>query len=120
MDFNDTPEEAGFRAEARAFLDANAELKGRDDAAKEVIDRDAADPIRAAQEWQALKADNGWACITWPKEFGGRGGTPIQSVIWSQEEGRYKTPPNIFVIGIGMAGPTIMTHGTPEQKERYR
>jgi alkylation response protein AidB-like acyl-CoA dehydrogenase len=119
MDFNDTPEEAEFRAKARAFLDANAELKGPEDAAESVIERDDPETIRAAQAWQAKKFDNDFACITWPKEFGGRGGTPIQSVVWNQEEGRYKTPPNIFVIGIGMLGPTIMTHGTPEQKERY-
>jgi alkylation response protein AidB-like acyl-CoA dehydrogenase len=120
MDFNDTPEEAAFRAEARAWLEANAERKSPD----EVVGADLGERIddetlRAAQAWQKKKADAGWACITWPKEYGGRGGTSIQSVIWNQEESKFRTPPNIFGIGHGMCGPTIMTHGTPEQKERW-
>ena len=119
MDFNDTPEEAAFRAEARAFLDAHAERKTADDTTAIIIGTDDPEQIRAAQAWQALKADNGWACITWPKEFGGRGGAPIQSVIWNQEEAKSRTPPNIFTIGLGMLGPTIMAHGSDEQKARF-
>jgi len=118
MDFQDTPEEAAFRAEARAWLDANAEplAPGEGKATAEGRDRET---VRAAQEWQARKADAGWACITWPEEYGGRGATPMQNVIWGQEEARYRTPPNIFVVGQGMLGPTIMAHGTEEQKRRY-
>ena len=119
MDFNDTPEEAAFRAEARAFLDAHAERKTADDTTAIIIGTDDPEQIRAAQAWQALKADNGWACITWPKEFGGRGGAPIQSVIWNQEEAKSRTPPKIFTIGLGMLGPTIMAHGSDEQKARF-
>jgi alkylation response protein AidB-like acyl-CoA dehydrogenase len=120
MDFNDTPEEAAFRAEVRAWLDANAERLKPGERAPGVAEG-RADPqgIARAQAWQAKKADAGWACITWPKEYGGRGATPIQSVIWNQEESRYKVPPNMFAIGQGMLGPTIMVHGTEEQKQRY-
>jgi len=119
MDFKDTPEEAAFRDEARAWLDANAERLQPGEAAAALEGR--ADPtlIQRAQAWQAKKADAGWACITWPREYGGRGATPIQSVIWNQEESHYKTPPNVFGIGQGMLGPTIMVHGTDEQKTRY-
>ncbi len=120
MDFNDTPEEAAFRAEARAWLEQNAEPRGPEDTARGLMgERTDPETVRRAQEWQAKKYDAGWACITWPREYGGRGGTPIQSVIWNQEEARFKTPPNIFGIGIGMAGPTIRAHGTEEQKRRY-
>jgi alkylation response protein AidB-like acyl-CoA dehydrogenase len=120
MDFNDTPEEAAFRAEARAWLEANAERRTSDDVAGTDLGERVDDAtLRAAQEWQKKKADAGWACITWPKEYGGRGGTAIQSVIWNQEESKFRTPPNIFGIGHGMCAPTIMTHGTPEQKERW-
>src|SRR5262245_13709203 len=120
MDFNDTPEEAAFRAEARAWLTANAELKDPGEAGTDALsEAESEDIIRWAQEWQAKKADAGWACITWPVEFGGRGASGIQSVIWNQEESKFKTPPNIFAIGQGMLGPTIMAHGTQKQKERY-
>src|SRR6185295_15485174 len=112
MDFNDTPEEAAFRAEARAWLEANAErLKPGERAPGIAEGRAEPGALKRAREWQAKKADAGWACITWPKEYGGRGATAIQSVIWKQEEARYKTPPNIFAIGQGMLGPTIMVHG---------
>jgi alkylation response protein AidB-like acyl-CoA dehydrogenase len=119
MDFTDTPEEAAFRAEARAWLDAHAERLKPGERAAGIEVRAEPGSLRRAQEWQAKKADAGWACITWPKEYGGRGATAIQSVIWNQEEARYRTPPNIFAIGQGMLGPTIMVHGTSEQKQRY-
>jgi acyl-CoA dehydrogenase len=119
MDFNDTPEEAAFRAEVRAWLDANAERLRPDEAAPGIEERGTAGGVKRAQEWQAKKADAGWACITWPAAYGGRGASRIQQVIWNQEESHYKTPPNIFAIGQGMLGPTIMAHGTDEQKQRY-
>ncbi len=120
MDFDDTPEEAAFRAEVRAWLDASAELKDPDDPGPSIYEaRGRPEFIKAAQEWQAKKADAGWACISWPEEYGGRAATPSQSLIFSQEESRYKVPPNIFTIGQGMLGPTIMEHGTDEQKKRY-
>jgi alkylation response protein AidB-like acyl-CoA dehydrogenase len=120
MDFDDTTEEAAFRAEARAWLDANAQLLNADEPpANMLAEGEEKGGIKRAKEWQAKKADAGWACITWPKEYGGRSATAIQSVIWNQEESRYKTPPGIFSIGQGMLGPTLMTHGTQEQKDRY-
>lgn len=119
MDFNDTPEEAKFRAEARAWLDANAERLKPGDATAVMSERGGAEIITWAKTWQAKKADAGWACITWPSEYGGRGANAIQSVVWHQEESRYKTPPNVFAIGQGMLGPTMMAHGTDEQKRRY-
>ena len=120
MDFNDTVEEAAFRAEARAWLDANAERLTAGERTTGLAEgRADPDLIQRAKQWQAKKADAGWACLTWPKEYGGRGATSIQNVIWNQEEGRYKVPPNVFAIGLGMLGPTIMAHGTDEQKRRY-
>ena len=120
MDFNDTPEEAAFRSEAHTWLASNAKLKNPDDPGDDLLgERTSPDIIQASQAWQKQKADGGWACITWPKEFGGREATPIQSVIWGQEEGKFQTPPNIFGIGLGMCGPTLLTHGTEEQKQRW-
>ena len=117
MDFNDTPEEAEFRATVRSWLDANTELRGPDDAPGAALgERIDDETLAACKAWQKRKSDAGWACLRWPKKYGGREATPIQSVIWGQEEKRYKTPPDIFGIGIGMAGPTLMAHATEKQK----
>ncbi len=119
MDFNDTPEEAEFRAEVRAFLDAQVPLLEKGETPARMTERSDADTVKRAKEWQACKKDNGWACMTWPVEYGGRDVSPIQNVIWNQEEARYRTAPNLFSIGIGMLGPTLMAHGTDEQKSSY-
>lgn len=119
MDFNDSKQESEFRNEARAWLNANAKKReDSEDFFSMFSERDDSNMVEAAKAWQAKKADAGWAGITWPKSFGGRGGSPMQSVIWGQEESKFNVPPNIFAIGIGMAGPTIMAHGTKEQKEQ--
>lgn len=112
MDFNDTPEEAAFRTEVKTWLEANA--PHYDSSAKteqEVMKR--------AKEWQAKKADAGWACLRWPKEHGGREATPIEAVIWQQEEAKFDAPIGIFAIGQGMCGPTMATYATEEQKKRH-
>ena len=119
MDFDDTREEAAFRAEARSWLEANASPLEPGETNPGLGESDDPDTIRAAQAWQAKKADAGWACITWPEAYGGRGGSPIQSVIWGQEEGKFRVPPNVFGIGLGMAGPTLMAHGSDMQQQRW-
>ena len=122
MDFDDTPEESAFRAEARAWLTANAPAKGGpDDWSAGFLDRrlSADDFLARSRAWQQLLVDEGWAGITWPKKYGGRGGTAIQSTIWGQEVGNFGVAPNTFAVGIAMAGPTIMRHGDDDQKERF-
>jgi alkylation response protein AidB-like acyl-CoA dehydrogenase len=114
MDFNDTPEEAAYRAEVRAWLAANAPSGP----ASGFDDEDAAG-MAAARAWQRKKAQAGYACITWPKAWGGGGGAPWQSVIFGQEEARFATPGNPFAIGLGMCVPTIMTAGNEADKERF-
>ena len=119
MDFDDTPQEAAFRKKARAWLEKNAKLRAPDDAPDELGEREDAGTIAAAKAWQARKFDEGWAVLTWPKEFGGQALSRVENVVWNQEEARFKTPPNIYGIGHGMLGPTLMAHGTPEQKAKY-
>lgn len=111
MDFEDTAEEAAFRAEARAWLEANVpteeEMAGMDGMAR-------------AKFWQKRKADGGWACIRWPEEYGGRGASAIQNVILGQEEAKVSAPETgVFSIGQGMAAPTMMTWATEEQKKQF-
>ncbi len=110
MDFNDTAEEAAFRKEARAWLKANR-LKKKEQAEM--------NGMEAAKTWQKRKYDAGWACITWPKEFGGRGASPIENVIWNQEESKYDLPQGVFSIGQGMAAPTLMMWASDEDKARF-
>ena len=110
MDFNDSPSEAAFREEARAWLKANVptseELEGLDE-------------IAASKLWQKRKYDAGWACIRWPEEYGGRGASPIEQVIWNQEEGKFSTPGGVFCIGQGMAAPTLMAWASEEHKREH-
>ena len=122
MDFNDTPEEAAFRAEVRRFLDANARRKGATETThrgRYIPDANMAESLARAKAWQAQKADAGFAAITWPKQWGGRGGSPIEQVIYNQEEANYAVPRGVFEIGLGMCIPTMMTYGAPAQLERY-
>ncbi len=110
MDFNDTPEEAAFRKEARAWLRANRPRKK---------DFEGLNEIEKAKFLQKRKYDAGWACITWPVEYGGRGASPIEQVIWNQEEAKYDLPGAVFSIGQGMAAPTLMAWADEETKKRF-
>ena len=113
MDFGDTPEEAAFRAECRAWLQANAEPKA---SADDYFGRDmnAEQRMEAARLWQGKKAAAGFGAITWPKVLGGRGGTPMQELIWRQEEGRAKVPTGMFNVSLGMVLPSVLAHASPE------
>jgi len=115
MDFNDTPEEAEFRAEARAFLSQH--LKPKTPGALRSGSRE--DFLARAKAWQKTKAEGGFAQITWPKEMGGRGGTVMQQVIWGQEEAKFDAPTGPFAIGLGMCIPTVIAFGSDEHKQRY-
>jgi alkylation response protein AidB-like acyl-CoA dehydrogenase len=122
VDIDDTPEEAAFRAEARDWLDAHAIPKGHPDDFSLGLWTGTYDEetyIRRCQHWQRTLFDGGWAGMTWPKAYGGRGGRPIHQVIFNQEQARYGVSSGAFMISIGMAGPTILAHGTDEQKDRF-
>ncbi|WP_333806666.1 acyl-CoA dehydrogenase family protein [Phenylobacterium sp.] len=121
MDFDDTPDEAAFRAEARAWIQANApthleaELKRAGFASSGI---ESEDPMAASKAWQKKKAEAGWACLNWPKEYGGGARTPIERVIWGQEEGIYGSLSSPFIIGHGMCGPTVMAWASEDHKRR--
>jgi alkylation response protein AidB-like acyl-CoA dehydrogenase len=122
MDFDDTPEEAAFRAAAREWLAANAVPKGSPDDFSAGHFTGALDPddyVKRCRWWQGLLHDAGWAGITWPTAFGGRGGKPIEEAIFAEEQARYGVSVGVFAVAIGMVGPTIMQHGTPEQQARW-
>ena len=119
MDFDDTAEEAEFRAGARAFLEQNAKRREPGSGLVYRAGNESPEFRQRAKEWQANKADAGYAGITWPKEWGGRGGTAIEQVIYDQEEAKYVVPRGLFDIGLGMCIPTLCTWGTQAHRDRY-
>ncbi len=116
MDFNDTAEEAAYRTTARAWLEANAPRRAGGRSQSDLDDPSSMDASRA---WQRKKAEAGYACITWPKEWGGGGGAQWQAVIFGQEESGFDAPANPFTIGLGMCVPTVMAVGNQADKERF-
>ncbi len=116
MDFRDSPAEAAFRAQARAFLDARAPAHWPDYTLEQVDD---AELLAVSRAWQRTLHQHGWAALLWPSEYGGRGLGPVEQIVWNQELGRAGLGESIFVVGIGMAGPTLIAHGDAEQKQRF-
>ncbi len=120
MDFRDSPEEAAFRDQARAWLTANATPRDPAQVEPGVFEHwPSAEQMQAARAWQRRKFDAGWAGVFWPPEYGGRGGTIMQQIIWNQEERRVTTPPAVLLMGQGHVGYTLLSHATPEQKQRW-
>ncbi len=120
MDFNDSPEEAEYRAKVSAWLEANAPKRSatQTGGSFSLLNENAEGLVRA-KAWQKVKAAAGYASITWPKEMGGMGGTAMQSVIYGQEEARFDVSSAIFVVGVGMTMPTLMAMGMTEQLKRF-
>jgi alkylation response protein AidB-like acyl-CoA dehydrogenase len=120
MDFEDNAQEAAFRAEVRAWLDQNAKPRARREGGDPLDERYDASAMQRAREWQKTKAEKGYARVTWPKGMGGIGGTPMQSIIFGQEESKYDVPAGSpFAIGLGMCIPTVMTYCGDDVKQRY-
>jgi alkylation response protein AidB-like acyl-CoA dehydrogenase len=114
VDLRDTPEEVAFREELRAWLEENlpAELLG-------YRGGEARFEGPAMRAWSRALYDAGYAGLTWPQEYGGGGAPYSFQAIFLEEMARAEAPPHVGVIGLGMAGPTIVAHGTEEQKSRY-
>jgi acyl-CoA dehydrogenase len=113
----DTKEEAAFRAEVRAWLEANAP---RREAGPDVpLDHSPEAEARAWESmkaWQRRKFEGGWAAITWPVEYGGRGGTRIEQMIYAEEEAAFDVPRGFIAASLGMIGPALMRFGSEVQK----
>jgi alkylation response protein AidB-like acyl-CoA dehydrogenase len=117
VDLNDTPEQAEYRAKARAWLEEHRHEAPRLRGEGALTDEQ--EILAARRAWQGKLAEAGLAGVTWPKEFGGQGLGPIEQVVVNQEIARAGVPGILDVIGVGMLGPTIMAHGSDEQKARY-
>jgi alkylation response protein AidB-like acyl-CoA dehydrogenase len=111
VDLTLSPTEEAFRDEVRSWLDENNPGPEPEGSLEEII------PLR--QEWQRKLYDAGWAGISWPQEYGGRGATLIEQAIFAQEAARAEMPPPANILGLAMGGPVVIAHGTEEQKQRY-
>ena len=116
MDFTLTPDQDAFRQRVRTWLEANIPDDWTKFGLSEVPRPEAYAFLR---KWQATLYDAGFIGVTWPKEYGGQGLTFVEEMILHQEMALQRSPPMLNVLGVGMAGPTIIAYGTEEQKKRY-
>ncbi len=114
MDFALTAQEEAFRQELRAWLKENLPQEMPPDL--HMGDPEHLDFLR---RWQKKVHEGGWAGLSWPKEYGGRGATLVERMIFDQEMAQHEAPPLINVLGLEIVGPTLMHYGTEEQKKRY-
>jgi len=115
MDLNLIPNELQFRDEFRAWLKINVPKEWKRGTSAE--DRD--DYIEYLRDWQRKLYEGGWAGISWPKEYGGRGASLMEQAIFQEELARANAPQLIGTIGLSLIGPTIIAMGTEAQKLRY-
>ena len=111
MDLALTEQEADFRAEARAWLEGHVVLPPAFTSLEE--------EFAWGRRWQAQLAADRWVGIHWPEAYGGRGATPVQVAIFNMEYARSRAPQPVNRNGINHVGPTILAHGTEEQKQRW-
>jgi alkylation response protein AidB-like acyl-CoA dehydrogenase len=107
LDFDDSPEEAAWRGQCRGWLSDNVPR----------LDDAPVDPVGRAKAWQAIKFEGGFAKIAWEPEFGGCNGTPMQEIVFNQEQARHKVPAELY--GLGYIAPTLRAHGTEAQRDQY-
>jgi alkylation response protein AidB-like acyl-CoA dehydrogenase len=118
MDLRDRPEDDAFRHQVRAWLDDHvvgefAALGGRGGSGDETYG------FETRLEWEKVLAADGWTCLGWPVEYGGRGASIAHQVIFNEEYVKAKAPGRVSILGEGLIGPTIIHYGTPEQKARF-
>ena len=125
MDFDETADERAFRLEARRFLARHAAPKTgttadwsrgaaamRDGEAGRIF-------LERSHVWQRTLAEHGWAGLTWPEAFGGRGATAAEAIIFGQEASTFDVSQGFFGTALSLVGPALMRHGTPAQQARY-
>ncbi len=110
MDLTLSPAEEAFRDELRRWLQEHH--PGREPVGDEAS-------FEFRRRWQGELHEAGWAGVAWPKEYGGRGATLVEQAIFNEETVRARTPQAVNVLGLAMGGPTVIVHGTEEQKRRY-
>lgn len=120
----DSAQEAAFRVAARAWLEANASRPIDAPIAPSAIvaewrPDEEETKLAEARAWQRRKFEAGWAGVAWPVEYGGRGGTPIEQIIFSHEEAYFDVPHDALAVGVGWCGPAILLLGSADQRARF-
>jgi len=110
LDLTLTPEEEHFRAELRAWLEKNH--PGPEPAGAE-------ESFQFRRRWQRRMQEDRWAGLTWPREYGGRGASLMQSALFNEEMVRARVPSPANILGLVMGGPVVIAHGTEDQKRRF-
>ena len=115
MDLSFSPEEERFRERVRKFLGDNLPPGWGEGGARNL----GMSQLEFLRDWQRRLSEGGFLGMAWPKEFGGQGASQIEMAIYNEEAARVRAPGPLNVIALSMIGPTIISHGTPAQKERY-
>ena len=116
MDFNYGTEDEAFRAEVRTWLEANQQFAP---ASRGPLDDGGKDDWEARVRWHRKLNEGGWVAVHWPKEYGGRGATVMQRLIFREELTRLGLSEPGLGMGIGLLGPTLIHWGNEEQKQRH-
>ena len=117
MDFTFTPEQEAFRQELRTWLAVNVPVEAQQ--LRHIQPQARSEDLAFLKRWQHHCFMNGWTGISWPKEYGGRGASLVERMIFDEEMAAYKAPQFLNVLGLEIVGPTILVHGTEEQKQRH-
>ncbi len=119
MDFKFSADDEAFRTELRSWLEANLPRRERSEDAEEPFSEGGASQWQRRLAWHKKMHGGGWVGISWPKEYGGRGATLTQQLVYGEEMSRAHAPALVNQLGTMLVGPTLIQWGTEEQKKRY-
>jgi alkylation response protein AidB-like acyl-CoA dehydrogenase len=117
MDFSFTPAQEAFRQELRSWLAAHVPASAKE--LRHLQPQAAAEDLAFLRSWQRRVHEGGWTGISWPKEYGGRGASLVERMIFDQEMAAARAPALLNVLGLEIVGPTIIVHGTEAQKQAH-
>src|ERR1700693_6416888 len=119
MDFKFSAEDEAFRSELSGWLKANLPKAGKAEDGGDFMREGSSDDWKRRVEWHKKMHSGGWVGISWPKEYGGRGATLTQQLVYGEEMSRAHAPALVNQLGTMLVGPTLIQWGTEEQRKRY-